>query len=346
MNWRKLLLPFSLIWWLITGTRNLMYNAGILRTKKFNKPVIVIGNLSVGGTGKSPHVIHVLDTLRNFYSVASLSRGYGRKTRGFRVANYDSTANQMGDEPMQFFNRFKNRIVVAVGEDRVEAIKKLLKMFKLDAIVMDDAFQHRRLKSDMNIILTDYNRRYTKDYLLPAGDLRESRRNARRAQIIVVTKCPEDLTDEHKEFIRNEIKPKSKQHLFFSKIAYSDQLEHREFPMMLDKARHMNVLCITGIAKPEPFIVYLKENFNEVKTLTFPDHYVFKESDIKQISKAFDQMEGDKIMLTTEKDYMRLRHEYAIVDNLYYLPISIKIDKEQEFNHLIFSYVQSFRSGN
>ena len=346
MNWRKLLLPFSLVWWIITGTRNTMYSAGILPSKKFNKPIIVIGNLSVGGTGKSPHVMHVLDILRNFYSVASLSRGYGRRTKGFRVANYDSTASEMGDEPMQFFNRFKNRIIVAVGEDRVQSIKELFKLFRLDAVVLDDAFQHRKLKSDMNIVLTDYSHRYTKDYLLPAGNLRESRRNAKRAQIIIVTKCPNDLSEEEKKEIRKELKPTTKQHIFFSRVKYANQLEHREFPISLEKSSHLNVLSITGIASPQPFIDYLKANFNQVRELNFPDHYVFKEDDVRDIVTAFNQIEGEKIILTTEKDYMRLRHEYSIVDNLYYLPISIEIDKEEEFNHLIFSYVQSFRSGN
>ena len=346
MNWRKLLLPFSVLWWMITETRNALYNANILRTKRFNKPIIVIGNLSVGGTGKSPHVIHVLDKLKNFYSVASLSRGYGRKTKGFRVANYNSTATEMGDEPMQFFNRFKNRIVVAVGEDRVQAIKELTKLFRLDGFVLDDAFQHRKLKTDMNIVLTDYNSRYTKDYLLPAGNLRESARNANRAQIIIVTKCPDNLSEEKKLAIRKELRIKPKQNLFFSHVQYAETLEHREFPLAMDKIKHLNVLAITGIAKPGPFISYLEKNFNEVYDLKFPDHYIFKEDDIQQILLAFTEIEGEKIMLTTEKDYMRLRHEYAIVDNLYYLPISIVIDKEEEFNHLIFSYVQSFRSSN
>src|SRR5690554_5213160 len=222
MNWRKLLLPFSGLWWIITEIRNVLYNTRIFPSKKFKKPVIIIGNLSMGGTGKSPHVIHVLGILHSFYQVASLSRGYGRRTKGFRVANYDSTASEIGDEPMQFFNRFKNRIVVSVGEERVEAIKELSKRFKLDAFVLDDAFQHRKLRSDMNIILTDYRKRYTKDFLVPAGSLRESARNARRAQIIIVTKCPKDLSDSEKLKIRKELKIKPKQHLFFSEIIYSE----------------------------------------------------------------------------------------------------------------------------
>lgn len=346
MNWRKLLLPFSGLWWIITEVRNGLYNARIFPSKKFKKPVIIIGNLSLGGTGKSPHVIHVLSILHSFYKVAALSRGYGRRTKGFKVANYDSTATEIGDEPMQFFNRFKNRIVVSVGEDRVEAIKKLSKLFKLDVFVLDDAFQHRRLRTDMNIVLTDFRQRYTKDFLVPTGYLRESARNARRAQIIIVTKCPDDLAEKDKQLIRKELRIRQKQSLFFSKIIYADTLEHRKFPIPMTESKKLNVLSITGIASPEHFVEYLKLNFNKVHSMTFPDHYIFKEDDIKQILTAFHHIEGEKIILTTEKDYMRLRHEYSIVDNLYYLPISIKIDKEEEFNHLIFNYVQGFRTSH
>ena len=343
MNWRKLLLPLSALWWIGTELRNTMYNAEIFPTKKFNKAIIIVGNLSVGGTGKSPHVIYILDILRKNFNVAALSRGYGRKTSGYRVANYDSNAAEMGDEPMQFFNRFKNRIIVAVGEDRVEAIEKMLKNFTLDAIVLDDAFQHRKLKSDFKILLTDYSHRYSRDHLLPAGNLRESRRNASRAQIVIVTKCPEHLSIQEKEEIRNELKIKNNQFLFFSRVIFDEKLNHSKFPIEIKDNSHLNVLAITGIAKPEPFIEHLKGIFNQVRELRFPDHYNFKESDIQNIADAYNEMDGEKIIVTTEKDYMRLRHEYMIVDNLYYLPISIQIDREEEFNQLILNYVKRFQ---
>lgn len=346
MNWRKLLLPFSIPYWFVTEVRNLLFNAKILPVKKFNKAIIIVGNLSLGGTGKSPHVMYILDLLRKNYQVAALSRGYGRKTSGFLVANYHSTAKQIGDEPMQFFNRFKNRILVAVGENRVEAIQQLFSKFTLDAIVLDDAFQHRSLDSDFKVLLTDYNHRYSNDWVLPAGNLRESKRNAKRAQIIIVTKCPENLSHQEKSDIFNELKIQENQYLFFSKIAYADNLLHHEYPLNLKDIAHYNVLVITGIAQPKPFIDYLKSHFQQVYDLNYPDHYNFKESDIQQIKKVFDEMKGDKIIITTEKDYMRLRSEYAIVDNLYYLPISVEIDKQTEFNQLIFNYVQRFQRSN
>ena len=343
MKWRKLLLPLSALWWLGTEIRNGFYNAGLFPSRKFNKAVIIVGNLSVGGTGKSPHVMYLLALLKDHFSVAALSRGYGRKTSGLRIANYDSTAGEIGDEPMQFFNRFKNRILVAVGEDWVEAIDYLKANYALDVVILDDAFQHRKLRSDFKILLTDYHNRYSNDWLLPAGNLREARKNASRAKVIIVTKCPKDISDEEKQKIYSELKVKQGQHLFFSEVIYGETLEHRGFPIEMKDAKHLNVLAITGIANPEPFITYLNQNFNQVRELRFPDHYNFKESDIQNIADAFNEMEGEKIMLTTEKDYMRLRHEYLIVDNLYYLPISVRIDRAEEFNQLIFNYVKRFQ---
>ncbi|MDO5654917.1 MAG: tetraacyldisaccharide 4'-kinase [Flavobacteriaceae bacterium] len=344
MNWRKLLLPLSMFWWIGTEVRNSFYNAGLFPSKKFNKAIIIVGNLSVGGTGKSPHVIYLLDLLRHQFNVVALSRGYGRKTSGIRVANYDSTAGEIGDEPMQFFNRFKNRILVAVGEDRVETIEYLNSNYQVDAVILDDAYQHRKLKSDMKILLTSYNDRYSTDCLLPAGNLREAKKNAKRAQIVIVTKCPEFPDLDEQISIHRELKIKPKQHLFFSKVVYSEIIEHRKYPMKLADAKHYNILAITGIANPQPFIDYLNANFNQVRELRFPDHYNFKPSDIQHIADAFKEIEGEKLILTTEKDYMRLRHEYMIVDNLYYLPISILIDRSEEFNQIILNYVQRFQT--
>ena len=343
MDLRKLLLPVSALWWTGSEVRNAFYNAGLLPTKKFKKAVIIVGNLSVGGTGKSPHVMYILNLLRKDFQVAALSRGYGRNTSGIRVANYDSTAGEIGDEPMQFFNRFKNRILVAVGEDRVEAIEYLLANYKLDAVVLDDAFQHRKLISDFKILLTEYGNLYTDDWPLPAGNLRESAKNASRAQLIIVTKCPDEMSENEKRNVQEKLKVKAHQKLFFSRVVYADTMEHRKFPLDVENASNLNVLAVTGIARPEPFVEYLKKKFNHVRELRFPDHYNFKQSDIEQIATAYDEMEGEKIILTTEKDYMRLKHEYLILDNLYYLPISVKIDREEEFNNLILNYVKRFQ---
>lgn len=342
MNWRKLLLPFSALYWIGTEVRNVLFNAGIFPVKKFKKPIIIIGNLSVGGTGKSPLAMHVLKLLKNEFQVASLSRGYGRKTSGFIVANYDSNAKQIGDEPMQFFNRFKNRIIVSVGEDRVNAVEQLLTKFPLDAIVLDDAYQHRSLDSDFKILLTDYSNRYSKDFLLPAGDLRESSINAKRAKIIVVTKCPDNLSEEEKAKITKELRVKKHQEIIFSKIEYSDTLHHIENDIKLRMVSEFNVLAVTGIANPKPFITFAEQNFANVYNLNYQDHYQFKDSDINQILKSFNEIKGDKLILTTEKDYMRLKNHYKIIDNLYYLPISLSFDNEEKFNQSILNYVRSF----
>ncbi|MGI9525797.1 MAG: tetraacyldisaccharide 4'-kinase [Weeksellaceae bacterium] len=339
MNWRFLLAPFAGVWWMITQMRNIMYNAGIFPSKKFNKAIIVVGNLSVGGTGKSPHTIYLLDLLYNQFKVAVLSRGYGRETSGFIVANYDSNAQEIGDEPMQFFNRFKNRIVVSVGEDRVMALKELFNKFKLDAVILDDAYQHRKLKTDYNILLTSYNNLYSNDYVMPVGSLRESRRNADRANIIIVTKCPRELSNEEKDKIKKELKVKEHQHLFFSKIAYSNELKHYSLPLDIESVKNYNILLLTGIAHANPFISFCKSHFKEVNHLNYPDHYNFKPNDIEQIKVVFDEMEDPKIILTTEKDYMRLKQEYALIENLYYLPITVEMDEAVKFNKIILDYV-------
>lgn len=343
MNWRKFLAPFAGIYWIITFLRNLLYQIGVFPSKRFNKAIIVVGNLTTGGTGKSPHTIYLLSILRNKFKTAVLSRGYKRDTSGFIIANYDSTAKQIGDEPMQFFNRFKNRVIVAVGEDRVAAIKQLLQRFSLDSIVLDDAFQHRKLKADFYILLTEYGNLYSDDYVLPVGNLRESSFGARRANLVIVTKCKDFPNLDEAEAIKKQLKIRENQNLFFSKVVYSNVLEHKQYPMHFNEATKSNVLLISGIVKSKDFYLFIKDNFLSVKHFKYPDHYNYKPDDIKQITKAYEEMSEPKIMLTTEKDYMRLKHEYALMENLYYLPISIQINREEEFNKIIENHVQSHK---
>lgn len=340
MIWRKLLAPLSLFWWIGTSLRNFFYNIKMFPTKRFKKATIVVGNLSVGGTGKTPHTVYILEQLKKSFNVATLSRGYGRNTSGFIVANYDSNAQQIGDEPMLFFNRFRNRIIVSVGENRVEAIKELLNRFRLDAIVLDDAYQHRSLQAGMYILLTEYKKLYSRDYILPMGNLRESRRGANRAKIIIVTKCPENIESQEKEKIKNELKPTPHQSVFFSTLRYGKILFNHYQNIVIDKVQDNHVLLVTGIADSSYFKQYTETKFKDVKHINYPDHYKFKPSDIKDIEGAYNSMEFPKIILTTEKDYMRLRREHRILRNLYYLPISVEIDREEEFNNLIISYVQ------
>lgn len=346
MNFRKLLAPLAAMWWGITSARNAFYKIGVFPVKKFQKPVIVIGNLSTGGTGKTPHTIYILDLLRKNFRVAALSRGYGRRTSGFIVANYDSNARQIGDEPMLFFHRFKNRIVVSVGENRVESIQELFKRFTLDAVVLDDAYQHRALQAGFYILLTDYNELYSRDYVLPMGNLREPRSGANRANVIVVTKCPPDLNEEEKEKIKRELKLLPSQKIFFSHIEYSDTLYNISFNAQIRQASDCHALLITGIAKSDDLEKHAKSKFTSLKHLKYPDHYDFKPNDIKEIMKAYDSLPSPKIMLTTEKDYMRLRQEHGIVKKLFYIPISIGIDNPEKFNEIINNYVQKNARGN
>lgn len=341
MNWRKLLLPFSGIFWIIVSLRNVFYKLRIFKFKKFKIPVICIGNLSVGGTGKSPHVMLVADLLKDEFQTAMLSRGYGRKTSGLVVANYSSKVYDIGDEPLQFFNRFKNKIVVAVCENRIVGINHLLNNYRSEVILMDDGFQHRQVKPGFSILLTDFNEPYTSDYLLPAGNLREPRSAAGRADVIVITKCPDAFTVKQKEKLISKIKPKSDQKIFFSKIVYSNSVIHHRYNIDSDEWRDYDIVLVTGIAKSKILVDYVKSRFNSVQHLEFPDHHNFSGSDIQKIDNEFEKLKVQKkIILTTEKDYMRLKDERALIENLFYLPIQIELNDETAFRETILNYVR------
>lgn len=340
MNWRKLLLPFSGIYRLITGIRNTLYDWGLMRTTSFDLPIINVGNLSVGGTGKSPHVMYLVDLLKDEKMTCTLSRGYGRKTSGFRIANYDSKVYDIGDEPMQFFRRFKNRILISVCENRVLGVQNLLKHYYPQVIILDDAFQHRRIKAGFNILLTDYNKPYFEDYLLPAGDLRESRSGAERADIIIVTKCPDTIPAERYKQFTSKINLNANQQLFFSKIIYDDVLIGQNHEIHRHEWKNKNVILVTGIANPDGLVAFAEANFKNVLHLKYPDHHNFKDVEIDYIRKRFVETEGDKIILTTEKDYMRLFEEHSLNNDLFYLPIRIELNDKEKFNQTILEYVR------
>lgn len=341
MNWRKLLLPFSGIYWIITSIRNLFYDLGLMRTTSFDLPIINVGNLSVGGTGKSPHVMYLIELLKDQQMTCTLSRGYGRKTKGFRIANYDSKVYDIGDEPMQFFRRFKNKILISVCESRVLGVQNLLKHYYPQVIILDDAFQHRKIKAGFNILLTDYNNPYFQDYLLPGGDLRESRAGAKRADVIIVTKCPEYIPDEKQKAIRSKVNLHAKQQLFFSKIVYDEVLIGENHNITQSEWKNKNVILVTGIANPNSLLAFAQENFKHVEHLKYPDHHNFKDVEIDYIRKRFEETEGDKIIVTTEKDYMRLFEERSLNNELYYLPIRIELDEKEKFNQTILEYVRT-----
>jgi len=304
--------------------------------------MIGVGNLSVGGSGKSPMVMYLADYLAKNFRTGVLSRGYGRKTKGYGIVNYDSNFKMVGDEAMQLFERFKNRFVIGVCEDRVFGAKKIIEDMDLDVLLLDDSYQHRRIKPGFNILLTDYNDPYFKDFVLPAGNLRESRRGAKRADIIVVTKCPENITEEKKQFYISRIKPRYYQKVFFSTINYDEEIFCFDPKLKLpdNNMSYYDILLITGIANPKTFVEEVKRYSSNVKHLRFKDHHIFTTEDIALIKKEYEKLGEYKLILTTEKDYVRLKGFDYLREKLYYWPINVEIDRAEEFNQIIQDYVR------
>lgn len=336
---RWYLYPFSLGYHWVTAVRNMMYDLGIFKSTKFSTPIINVGNLSVGGSGKSPMVMYLADFLSKHYRTGVLSRGYGRITKGYGVTNYDSNYKTVGDEAMQLFERFKNRFVIGVSEERVPGAKKIIEDMDLNVLILDDAFQHRAIKAGFNILMTDYNDPYFKDFLLPAGDLRESRAGAKRAQAIMVSKCPDDLTEEKKQYYISRIKPQHNQKVFFSSIGYDKNVYSKDKFLPDNNLNYYDILLITGIANPKPLLNHLSKFSQRVKHLKFKDHHNFTHADIKKIVEEYKKLGEYKLILTTEKDYVRLKTFDYLRDLVYYWPINVNIDRKEEFNQMILNYV-------
>ncbi|WP_194851044.1 tetraacyldisaccharide 4'-kinase [Nonlabens antarcticus] len=311
---RILLYPFSILYDGITGLRNYGFDRGWLTSTKFDIPIIAVGNLSTGGTGKTP-MIEFLIRQNTGKKIAVLSRGYGRKTKGYREVTIESKAIQVGDEPLQFKSKFKDEIIVAVCEKRVQGIQRLIQDHNPEVILLDDAYQHRYVQASHYILLTSYDQPFYKDLVLPAGNLRESVSGAVRAHSIIVTKCPAELSDKEMAEIRSQLKPREHQQVYFSTISYSANVIGLTKAISLESLKDQNITVVTGIAKPSYFVDFLKK-YMTVKHLQFPDHYNYKQKDI-QLFK--DQ---NNIVITTEKDYVRLR-EFNI-SNLYYIPIEAR----------------------
>lgn len=337
---RWYLYPFSLLYHLITGLRNVFYNAGVFKSTKFNTPIINVGNLTVGGSGKSPTVMYIAELLSRNYRTGILSRGYGRVTKGYGVTNYESNYKTVGDEAMQLFERFKNRFVIAVCENRVFGAKKVISDMDLNVLILDDAYQHRAIKAGFNILMTDYNDPFFKDYLLPAGSLRESRSGVSRAQLVMVSKCPDNLTEETKQFYISRIHPQNGQKVFFSSIIYDENIFSNSKSMPDNNLAYYDILVITGIANPAPLLTHLGKFAKKIKHLKFRDHHDFTEADIKNIMSEYKKLGEYKIILTTEKDYVRLKTFDYLRDIVYYWPINVVIDKKEEFNQTILDYVR------
>ncbi len=338
--------PFSIIYGFATQIRNWAFDKGLLKSEKFNLPVICVGNLNVGGTGKSPLIENLIRLLYKNFQTAVLSRGYGRKTQGFLLADDQSNAEQLGDEPFQFFRKFK-QITVAVDEKRARGIKQLLTLRPdLEVVLLDDAFQHRYVNAGLTVLLTSWNDLYTDDLLLPAGNLRERKRGAKRANIIIVTKCPAKLTPVQMKKTRKRLQPESYQEVFFSKINYAEAAIGRETEIALNELKRYKVLLVTGIADPKPLEDFLRTSHIEFEHIEFGDHQILQQSDFEVITKKYDKIPQKlKIILTTEKDYVRNFMEVNLP--VFYLPISAEfLEEGDKFNHLIKDYVRTNKGDN
>ena len=333
---RFILFPFAIIYNLVTSIRNFFFNIGVFKQTSFKTPVIVVGNLSVGGTGKTPQIEYLIRLLKDHFKTAVLSRGYKRKTEGFVLLNDRHSAEEVGDEPLQYFKKFKN-INVVVDANRVAGISKLIADKSPEVILLDDAYQHRKVKGSFYILLTKYNDLFTDDFLLPTGNLRESRRGASRADIILVTKCPINLSESSKNKINNKLNKYSKK-VFFTAISYDDKTAGSE-SILVDNLKDYEVLLITGIANPTPLLSFLDEKKVRFKHLKFSDHHHFTNKELETIKEEFVSLKSSKkLILTTEKDYVRLENE---LEELSYLGIRTSfIDDENEFNAMIKSHIK------
>ena len=320
--------------------RNRAFDRGIIHSRKFEIPVIAVGNLNVGGTGKSPQIEYLIRLLKPDYDIAVLSRGYGRTTKGFFLADENSTAEQLGDEPLQFYRKFKN-LCVAVDEKRDHGIDQIQKLKpKVELVLLDDAFQHRYVEAGLYILLTTWDDLYVDDLLLPAGNLREPKKGAQRADMIVVTKCPPDLSGEEQAGIIKKLNPRFHQKVFFSTIAYQERILGNQKEILTKDLKSYEVLLVTGIADPTPLLHYLSHHGLSFKHLKFADHQNLGKSEFQAISRSFDEMAGSKkVILTTEKDYVR---NFLYVDlPVYYIPIQTEfIQNGDGFNNLINDYVR------
>ncbi|MBL4861467.1 MAG: tetraacyldisaccharide 4'-kinase [Crocinitomicaceae bacterium] len=339
---RLLLLPIGWLYGVITGIRNSLYSHGVLKSYEIPQKSIVIGNLSTGGTGKTPHVDYLLNYYINAqYKVSSLSRGYGRKSKGVLLATDQSTSDEIGDEPLLYKFRHGSSVNVVVAESRKDGVDFIGDKFPdNDIIILDDAFQHRAVKAGVNILISEYDHLYCDDYILPAGNLREWKYGAKRSDLLIVSKCPPDMTSEEKEQVRKKLNYPGK-HIFFSSIIY-DQL----IPLNPNvDSSFSTIVLVTGIANPTPLIKHLEKQA-KVEHLSFGDHHEFKRGDIERIHEKFDTFaSSDKIIVTTEKDYMRLLKFDQVKDENYrwhYQPITLNIDNEQKFNSLLDEYIGKF----
>ena len=338
---RYFLKLFSSIYNIITSLRNLLFDFQILRSKTYNIPIICVGNLELGGTGKTPHVQYIISLLKSKYKIAVLSRGYGRKTSITKYVEANDSVDLVGDEPLQIKKNNPSCLVV-VEKNRNKGIKNILEKHKeIEVIILDDGFQHRWLKAGLNIILTDFSKPYYNNHLFPYGTLRENKKNSKRADIIILTKTPKGTTPKQKKEIIKKINLNTNQKSFFSEIKYGDW-KHLNKNVTIKEKNNFSIILVTGIANPANLINHLKNN-NQINHIRFPDHHNYNLEDVSNILYKYNNNKTDKkIIITTEKDAVKLstfKNELNNV-NVYYICISIKLDKKQKFDEEILEYVK------
>jgi tetraacyldisaccharide 4'-kinase len=342
---RFLLYPLAPVYGAVVWLRNKLYDSGFFSSIEFSPPVICVGNLSVGGTGKTPHVEYLVRLLQYRFKVATMSRGYKRRTQGFLLADANTNALRIGDEPMQYHMKYPE-LVVSVAEERITGIPRLLQLKpEVEVILLDDAFQHRSVKAGMNILITDLSKPFYKDFVLPVGTLREKRDAYKRAHIIIVSKCPANLSVQEAKEIESKIAPLPHQHVFFTAIQYDEPYDL--FSLETVSLSNTNAIFVCGIAKPEPAIEYLKGKVQAVHPLTYADHHYFLNNDLEEIKETYANWDvHNKIIVTTEKDAARLAlHSDKLKDwgvKIAVLPIAVSFlfNKATEFDAIISAYVE------
>ena len=341
---RILLLPIALLYHIVLSIRHKLYDWHILKSKRFEKPVICVGNLNLGGTGKTPHTEYLIRLLKNDYRVATLSRGYGRHTKGFKLAETSSTYNELGDEPLLYFKKYPG-IQVAVDKDRVDGVTHLFGEQGVEVVLLDDAFQHRSISAGLNILLTEYQRLYMDDYLFPAGTLRDVRSAAKRADIIVISKAPKDLSEQEKQQITNRLNISENQKVYFSYLEHAALQPLNEAAKAFSPEEANGAFAFCGIGNPKPFVEELKKRYHAVDFLPFGDHHDYKGKDMKAVLDWYEKLDGEKkIIVTTEKDAARLTNSPYLCQfertPLYDLPVTVRFHEEEKFNEEILKYVR------
>lgn len=342
---RILLYPLALLYGAVVWLRNRLYDSGFFSSIEFNVPVITVGNLSVGGTGKTPHVEYLIRLLQYQYRMATMSRGYKRRTQGFVLADERANALRIGDEPMQYHLKFPE-IAVSVAEERMTGIPRLLQLRPdVEAIILDDAYQHRSVKAGLTILITDHSRPFYKDFILPYGRLRESRSAYKRADLIIVSKCPPQLSRTEAEEMQQRIRPLPHQEVFFSTVRYEQPYDFFTRETISVAGRHVVLVCC--IARPEPLVAQVAGMARDVHVLSYQDHHYFIARDLDEIKEAFDNWPvSDKLILTTEKDATRLHlhadklKEWGITIAVLPIAVEILLGRQEAFDRRINGFVE------